>query len=139
VHAAIGGVIVAAVCDVVSAAGDGHSWSRSWFQAGSYALIVGTAIMVITVATGFIERSRRTDAGTRERAAVNRHAMVMGLLGVVCVADLVLRNNLYSAATRTPVAALVLTLVAFVLTVVGGELGGRLAYRMGIGVGGRHG
>jgi uncharacterized membrane protein len=139
VHAPVGGVIIAAVCDVVSAASDGHSWSRSWFQTGSYALIVGTAIMVITVATGFIERSRRTGARTRERAAVNRHAVVMGLLAVVCVVDLILRINLYSAVTRTPVAALVLTLVALVLTVVGGELGGRLAYRLGIGVGGRRG
>jgi uncharacterized membrane protein len=139
VHAPVGGVVVAAVCDVVSAAGHGHSWSRSWFQGGSYALIVGTAILLIAVVTGFVERNRRTGARTRERAAVNRHAMVMSLLGVVCVVDLILRNNRYSDAMHTPAAVLVLTLVALVLTGAGGEMGGRLAYRAGIGVGGRRG
>jgi uncharacterized membrane protein len=139
VHVPVGGVIVATVCDVVSAAGSGHSWSRSWFQGGSYALIVGTAVLLAAVVTGFVERGRRTGAGTRQRSAVNRHAVVMSLLGVVCIVDLVLRNNHYSGARHTPAMVLVLTLVALVLTGVGGELGGQLAYRAGIGVGSHHG
>lgn len=67
------------------------------------------------------------------------HAPVGGVIEAACVGDLILRSNLYSAATRTPVAAVVLTLAALVLSVVGGKHGGRLAYRVGIGVGGRHG
>jgi uncharacterized membrane protein len=136
VHVPVGGVVVTAVCDVVSAAGDGHSWSRGWFQAGSYAMIVGTVVLLAAVVAGFVERGRRTAPETPQRAAVNRHAMVMSLLGVVCVVDLILRNNVYSGAAHTPAAVLVLTLVALVLTGIGGELGGQLTYRAGIGVSG---
>jgi len=69
VHAPIGGVIVAAVCDVVSTVGGGgHAWSRTWFKGGSYALIVGTAILFAAVATGVLERNRRTRPATRERS-----------------------------------------------------------------------
>ncbi len=133
VHAPIGGVIVAAVCDVVSlVGGDGHAWSRTWFKGGSYALIVGTAILFAAVATGVVERNRRTRPASAQRSVVDRHAVVMSLMGAVCVGDLILRNGHYSAARHTPVVVLVLTLVALVLTVVGGELGGRLVYRLGI-------
>jgi len=126
-------VIVAAVCDVVSTVGgDAHGWSQTWFKGGSYALIVGTAILLVAVATGFVERNRRTRPASREREAVDRHAVVMSLMGVVCVADLILRNGHYETAGHTPVVVLVLTLAALGLTVVGGEFGGRLVYRLGV-------
>ena len=136
VHAPIGGVIVASVCDVVSTVGgDAEGWSRAWFKGGSYALIVGTAILFLAVVTGVVERNRRARPASRERRAVDRHAIVMSLMGAVCVADLILRNGHNESAASTPVLVLLFTLAALVLTVVGGELGGRLVYRMWIATG----
>lgn len=134
-HIPIGGVVIAAVCDVVSiAGGSSHVWARTWFKGGSYALIVGTAVLFLAVITGLVERSRRTAGGSADRRSVNRHAITMSLLGAVCVVDLIVRNNHYASARHTPGVVLALTIVALALAAVGGELGGRLVYRRGLGV-----
>lgn len=135
VHAPIGAVVIAVACDLVSALGGAsHVWAQTWFKGGTYALSVGTAILVLTAIAGFADRARRTGPGSAGRAAVNRHAAVMLLMGAVCVIDLVLRTGQYDSAQHTPALVLVVTLVALALATVGGELGGRLVYRGGIGV-----
>jgi uncharacterized membrane protein len=135
VHAPIGGVVIAAACDVVSSVGGAsHGWAQSWFKGGSYALSVSTAMLVAAVIAGLIDRARHTIGGSRERAAVNRHALAALLLGAVCVADLVLRTTRYDSAQHTPAVVLALGLVAVALAMLGGELGGRLVYRRGIGI-----
>jgi uncharacterized membrane protein len=126
-------VVIAAACDLVSlVGGSSYEWAHTWFKSGSHALIVGTAVLLVAAIAGFADRARHTDAGGRERAAVNRHAAVMSLMGVVCIADLILRDDHYGSAQHTPAVVLALTLLA--LATVGGELGGRLVYRAGIGV-----
>ena len=135
VHTAIGGVVIAAVSDVVSiAGGEGHAWAQAWFKGGSYALLVASAVMLVAIATGILERERRTQPESPARGAVNRHAIVMSLMAAVSVVDVVLRLGHYSSASHSPLAVLVLTWAAVVLTVIGGELGGRLVYRRGIAV-----
>jgi uncharacterized membrane protein len=130
--------VIAAVCDLASVIGGAsHDWAHTWFRAGSDGLIVGTAVLLVAVIAGFADRARRADAGGPHRAAVNRHAAVMSLMGVVCVVDLLLRTNDYDSAQHTPAVVLVLTLLALALATLGGELGGRLVYRTGIGVQGR--
>jgi uncharacterized membrane protein len=128
-------VVIAAGCDLVSLiGGSSHGWAHTWFKSGSYALVVGTAVLLVAAIAGFADRARHTDAGGRERSAVNRHAAVMSLMGVVCFADVILRNGHYGSAQHTPAVVLALTLVALALATVGGELGGRLVCRAGIGV-----
>jgi uncharacterized membrane protein len=128
-------VVIAAACDVVSSVGGAsHGWAQSWFKSGSYALIVATAMLVLAVIAGFVDRARRTVGGGGERAAVNRHALVMSLLGAACVTDVVLRTTRYDSARHTPAVVLALSLVAVALATLGGELGGRLVYRRGIGI-----
>jgi uncharacterized membrane protein len=135
VHAPIGGVVIAAACDVVSAVGGAsQDWAQTWFKGGTYALIVGSAVLVLAAIAGFADRARRTDVGSRDRAAVNRHAAVMSLMGVVCVADVILRTTDHGSAQYTPAVVLVLTLAALMIATLGGDLGGRLVYRAGIGV-----
>jgi uncharacterized membrane protein len=58
----------------------------------------------------------------------------MTLVAFVTVADLLVRSASYDSARHTPVVVLVLTLMALALAAAGGELGGRLVYRAGIGV-----
>lgn len=135
VHAPIGGVVVAAVCDLVSVIGGAsHGWAHTWFKGGSYALIVATAALFLAAVSGFIDRARQTDPGSRERTGANKHAAVMALMVTACIVDLLLRTNRYDSAHDTPVVVLVLTLLAAGLAAVGGELGGRLVYRRGVGV-----
>jgi uncharacterized membrane protein len=127
--------VIAVVCDLVSwIGGASHGWATSWFKGGSYALIAGTAVLLVAAIAGFVDRARHTAAGGPGRAAVNRHAAVMSLMGVVCVVDLVVRISRHDSAAHTPAVALALTLVALALAALGGELGGRLVYRAGIAV-----
>jgi uncharacterized membrane protein len=128
-------VVIAAGCDLVSLIGGSrHDWAHTWFRSGSHALIAGTTALLVAAIAGFADRARHTDPGGRERAAVNRHAAVMSLMGVACIADLILRNGHDGSAQHTPAVVLALTLLALALATVGGELGGRLVYRAGIGV-----
>jgi uncharacterized membrane protein len=128
-------VAIAAACDLVSIiGGTSHDWAHSWFRAGSYALTVGTSVLFAAAVAGFVDRARHTAAGSRERGAVNRHAAVMWLMAIVCVLDVLLRSTTHDEARHTPVIVLALTLIALALAAAGGELGGRLVYRAGIGV-----
>jgi uncharacterized membrane protein len=127
--------VIAAVCDLVSLIGGAsHDWAHTWFRAGSDVLIVGTALLLLAALAGFADRARRTAAGSADRAAVDRHAVVMSLMGVACIVDVVLRSTRYDGAQHTPAVVLGLTLAALGLATVGGELGGRLVYRAGVGV-----
>ena len=127
--------MIGAACDLVSSVGGAsHGWAQSWFKGGSYALVVASPVLVLAVIAGFVDRARRTVGGSEERAAVNRHAVAMLLMGAVCVADVVLRSTRYESPQHTPAVVLVLSLVAVVLATLGGELGGRLVYRRGIGI-----
>jgi uncharacterized membrane protein len=138
VHAPIGGVVIAAACDLVSGAGGAsHDWARSWFNGATYALLVGTVLLALAALAGFADRARQTVARSPDRAAVDRHAAVMSLMGVVCVTDLLLRTDHYGSAHHTPTVVLVLTLASLALATLGGELGGRLVYRDGIAVAAR--
>jgi uncharacterized membrane protein len=128
-------VVIAGVCDLVSLiGGSSHGWANTWFRGGSYALIVGTGALLLAAVAGFLDRARHTDAGSRQRAAVGKHAAVMTLTGVVCLVDLLLRLGHYVSAQHTPAVVLSLTFVAVALAAVGGEIGGRLVYRGGVGV-----
>jgi hypothetical protein len=59
-------------------------------------------------------------------------------MGVVCVVDLIQRTTDYGSAQHTPAVVLVLvlvpTLTALTLATLGGERGGWVVYRAGIGV-----
>jgi uncharacterized membrane protein len=134
-HLPIGAVAIAAVCDVVSiVGGSSHLWARTWFKAGSCALAIGTAVLLVAMVTGMRERARQTVPGSPDRTAVNRHAIAMSLLGAICVVDAVLRTAHYGSARHTPTPVLELTFVALGLAAIGGELGGQLVYRRGVGV-----
>jgi uncharacterized membrane protein len=135
VHAPVGGVVIAVMCDLVSSiGGSSHAWASTWFKGGSYALIAGTAVLLVAAIAGFVDRARHTDAGGPDRSAVNRHAAVMSAMGLVCVVDIIVRISRHDSAPHTPTIVLVLTLAALALAALGGELGGRLVYRAGIGV-----
>jgi uncharacterized membrane protein len=131
----VGAIVVAAVFDVISAAGgDDHGWARDLFRAGTFTLMVGTTVMVLAMAAGLVDRARSSRPRTSTRTAINRHALTMSAVGILSVADIALRRNHYARALHTPAAVLVLTVVLLAAAVVGAALGGKLVYRRGVGV-----
>lgn len=134
-HAPIGAILIATVLDVISAIGRGaHPWARDLFRAGTYVSMTGMGVMFLAIIAGLIDRRRFTAASYRPRRGVNVHAVLMTTLAVVCVLEITLRRNVYADARATPAVVTELSVLTLALVTIGGELGGRLVYRAGVGV-----
>lgn len=131
-HVPVGGVVMVAAFDVVSVAGHSRPWAHELYRAGTFVLMVASAAMVVAIGTGLVDRARVRDARVRHR--VNKHAILMGLMAGVAVMDLALRRLVHADAQRTPGTVLAMSLLALAISLVGGDLGGRLTYRLGVGV-----
>lgn len=132
-HIPVGGVLMAAVFDVVSVAGGSRPWARELYRAGTFVLMVALAAMVVAIATGLFDRARVVrDVRVRDR--VNIHAVLMALMTGAATVDLALRRLVHDDAQHTPVIVAAITLSTLAIAVVGGDLGGRLTYRLGVGV-----
>ena len=77
---------------------------------------------------------RSTEPGNQARRTANAHALTMLTVTTLVLANVATRILAYPASHSTPVVALVLSLVAAVLTVLGGTLGGSLAFDYGFNV-----
>jgi uncharacterized membrane protein len=138
-HAPLGGVVLVAVFDVVSAAaGSTRPWARELYRSGTFVLSATPVLIAAAIGTGLIDRARATIAETPVRAQVNLHAAVMVVMAAASGGDLALRRFVYPDAQRTPWVVLGVTVVALVAALVGGDLGGRLTYRAGVGVQPQH-
>jgi uncharacterized membrane protein len=134
-HAPLGGLVVVAVFDVISAAaGSTRPWARELYRSGTFALSAIPVLIAAAIATGLIDRARATIASTPVRARVNLHAVVMVVVAAASAGDLALRRAVYPDAQRTPWVVLGVTMVALAAALVGGDLGGRLTYCAGVGV-----
>ena len=89
---------------------------------------------VFAVLTGFWDWLKSTEKGTQARRTVNAHGWTMVAVTVLVLVDIVLRWFLYDGDLHTGALVLVLTLAAATLTVVGGSIGGSLAYDYGFNV-----
>lgn len=129
VHVPIGGVITAAVLDVVSAlTGSGHGSARDLYRAATWVLMIGMGVMFVAALAGLADRPGVLARQPAARGRVNRHAGVMGAVMAVTIADLTLRRQHYGAAGATPAAVLVIEAVAVALLVYGGHQGGKLTH-----------
>ena len=136
----IGAIVIAATLDLISSIRGGTgSLSHDLYRAGTFSLMVGTAVMVLTITAGFVDRARFTERGRRERTVANLHATVMCVLAALCVADIVVRRHTYPHAHHTPGGVLTMTLACAIVLIVGGTLGGKLVYAFGVGVSGSGG
>jgi uncharacterized membrane protein len=127
--------MLAAAFDVISfAGGDDQAWARDFYRAASFALIGGAVVSVFAALTGFWDWLKSTEKGTQARRTVNAHAWTMVTVTVLIGLGIVVRAVSYWDEPSTPVLALGLTLVAAALTVVGGTLGGTLAFDYGFNV-----
>ena len=127
--------MLAAAFDVISfAGGDDPSWARDFYGAASFVLIGGAAVSVWAALTGFWDWLRSTEVGTQARRTANAHAWTMVIVTVLVVVDIAVRAVEFWDEPSTPLLALGLSLLAAALTVLGGTLGGSLAFDYGFNV-----
>lgn len=134
-HAPLGGLVFAALFDVVSvAAGSTRPWARELYRAGTFVLLASLALAVVAIGTGLIDRGRTTRSGTVVRAHANVHGAVMAAMIAVSTGDLALRTLVYPDSRHTPAAVAAMTVAALAAALIGGDLGGRLTYRYAVAV-----
>jgi uncharacterized membrane protein len=130
----VGAYMLAAAFDVISAVGNAHEWARDFYRAASFSLIAGAVVSVFTALTGFWDWLKSTEKGTQARGAANAHAITMVTVTLLVLAGVAVRVFRYWGEPSTPGLALAFTLFAAALTVIGGTLGGSLAYDYGFNV-----
>jgi uncharacterized membrane protein len=130
----VGAYVLVAGFDVISVLGHSNSWARDYYRAGTFALVGGGAISLLAALTGFWDWLRSTEAGTQARRTANAHAVTMLTVTSLVLANIAVRILVYPGAHSTPGVALGLSLAAALLTVIGGTLGGTMAFDYGFNV-----
>ncbi|MGH9024671.1 MAG: DUF2231 domain-containing protein [Acidimicrobiia bacterium] len=130
----VGAYILAPAFDVISTIGGADNrWATDFYRAATFVLIGGALVSLLAALTGFWDWLRSTEPGNQARRTANAHMTVMLVLTTVVIVDIVLRLANYDDP-HTPVAVLILSLIAAVLVTVGGTIGGGLAFDYGFNV-----
>jgi uncharacterized membrane protein len=127
----VGAYVLAAAFDVLSWLTNGDL-AHDLFRAGTFTLIGGFVVSLGAALTGFMDWRTSTPKGTQARRTVNAHAWTMITTTLVVVVDIAVR--LGSDATSTPLGVAALTVIAALLTAIGGTIGGTLVYDYGFNV-----
>jgi uncharacterized membrane protein len=131
----VGAYMLAAGFDVISlAGGDDQTWARDFYRAASFVLISGAVVSIFAALTGFWDWLKSTEKGTQARRTANAHAWTMVTVTVLIAVGIAVRTLGYWDEPSTPGLALGLTLAAAALTLLGGTLGGTLAFDYGFNV-----
>jgi uncharacterized membrane protein len=130
----VGAYVIAAAFDVISIAGQDEEWARDFFRAATFVLVSGAAVALLTALTGFVDWLRSTEPGTQVRREANAHALTMITVTMLVLVDIGLRTLAYGGEPHTPVVVVVLSVLAAVLTGIGGTIGGSLVYDFGFNV-----
>jgi uncharacterized membrane protein len=126
--------VLVAVFDIISVAGQSEPWARDFFRAGTYVVIAGAAVSLLTALTGFWDWLRSTEKGTQARRTANAHAWTMITVTVLVLVNIALRVSEYDSRTYPSVAVLVLSIVTALLVSLGATFGGTLVYDYGFNV-----
>ena len=127
--------ILAAVFDVISAAGgDSHGWATDFWHAGTYTFIGGAVVSVLAALTGFWDWWKSSTPGTQARRTINTHAWSMIVVTVLALVDIAIRLSQYNTEAATPTGVLVLSIVIALLVSFGALYGGALVYEYGFNV-----
>jgi uncharacterized membrane protein len=130
----VGAYMLVAAFDLISFAGQDQEWARDFYRAGTFTMVGGAIVSVFAALTGFWDWLKSTPKGTQARRTANAHGWTMVTVTVLVLVDIALRWFAYEYDLHTGAVVLVLTLVAAALTVVGGSIGGSLAYDYGFNV-----
>jgi uncharacterized membrane protein len=133
-HFPVAAYVMAAGFDVISViAGGSRDWAGQLWHAGTFVLIGGLGICLVTMFTGFADLVRFAE----RRAAVLRtlaaHVCIQAGVFMIAVVDVAIRIADYHRTSTSPVA-LLLTMAAAIGVCTGGFFGGTLVYSYGHGV-----
>lgn len=128
--------LFAAVFDILSAAlhGSHPVVARQLYVAGTWVLLGGAAVSLLAALTGWADWHRSSEVGTQARRTINAHAITMITVTVLVLADLGLRGLAWGGSGSSPIAVLVLSVVAAALVSMGATIGGSLVYDYGFNV-----
>jgi uncharacterized membrane protein len=127
--------LLGAAFDVISlAGGTRHAWARDFWHAGTYVIVGGAAVSLLTALTGFVDWLRSSEAGTQARRTANTHALLMIVATVLVLVDVALRLNGYHNDAHAPVGVVVLSVIVAALVTVGATYGGSLVFDYGFNV-----
>jgi uncharacterized membrane protein len=104
------------------------------YRAGTWTLLGGAAVSLLTALTGFFDWWRSSEPGTQARRTINAHAITMIVVTVLVLVDLGWRGLGCPHSLTTPIGVLVLSVVAAVLVTVGATIGGTLVYDYGFNI-----
>jgi uncharacterized membrane protein len=131
----IAAYVFAAAFDVISTIGGPHrSWATQLWHAGTFVLVGGLGLCLLTMLSGFVDLLRFPDTRPRVTRTVAMHVAVMAGVFMIGSGDIAWRLADYGSQSSTPTGILVLSLVAAAGVCVGAACGGTLAFRYGVGV-----
>lgn len=125
-----------AVFDVLSIAlhSSHPELGRQLYLAGTWTLLGGAAVSVLTAVTGAVDWWTSSEPGTQARRTINAHAIVMVTVTVIVLVDLGIRLLAYDDRHYAQAVLVVLSVVAAALVSFGATLGGSLVYDYGFNV-----
>jgi uncharacterized membrane protein len=131
----IAAYLFAAAFDVISVAGgDDESWAREFWHAGTFVIVGGLIVSVLTALTGFFDWLRSSQPGTQARRTANTHALIMVSATVLALVNLAVRLNAYNTESATPVPVMILSIVIAAVIGWGATYGGSLVFDYGFNV-----
>jgi uncharacterized membrane protein len=131
----IAAYIFAAAFDVISAIGGPHrNWATQLWHAGTFVLVAGLILCLVTMLTGFFDLVRFPDSRPHVVRTVAAHVATMAGVFMIGSGDIAWRLAEYDSRASTPAGVLALTLVAAAVVCVGAAFGGTLVFRYGVGV-----
>jgi uncharacterized membrane protein len=131
----IAAYVFAAAFDIVSVAGGPHrNWATQFWHAGTFVLVGGLVVCLVTMLTGFLDLLSLPGQDPGASRTVLTHISAMSAVFVIGSADTAWRLTEYHRQASTPVAILVISLAAAIGVCVGAAYGGRLVFHYGVGV-----
>jgi uncharacterized membrane protein len=132
----IAAYLFTATFDVISIIlhGSHPAVGRQLFLAGSWTLLGGVAVSVLTAITGAVDWSKSSQPGTQARRTINAHAVTMIVVTVIVLVNLLVRLTAFHDRVGSPAAVVTLSVVGAALVVFGATLGGSLVFDYGFNV-----
>jgi uncharacterized membrane protein len=131
----IAAYVFAAAFDAISAIGGPHrSWATQLWHAGTFVLLGGLGLCLLTMLSGFVDLVRFPDDRPRVSRTIAAHVAIMAAVFMIGSGDLAWRLAEYRSQASTPAGILALSVSAAAAVCAGAAYGGTLAFRYGVGV-----
>jgi uncharacterized membrane protein len=127
--------VFAAAFDVISAiGGPHHSWAVQFWHAGTFVLVAGLCLCLLTMLTGFADLVRFSGYRPGVMRTIVTHVVVMAGVFMIGSGDVAWRLAEYHRQASTPAVILIVSLAAAAGVCIGAAHGGKLVFRYGVGV-----